>query len=69
MAKYKTGAIRLAIETKIPILPIGIKSSYIPFNSTLTIGKPIYLKESRKDFGTQILDLMEHVYDLRNSKG
>ena len=30
----KTGAVRLALETNIPILPIGIKSSYLPFKST-----------------------------------
>jgi len=53
----KTGAARLAIETKTPILPISIKSSYLPFNSTIHIGKPIYLKK-RKNIKKQTLDLM-----------
>ena len=35
----KPGAVRLALETNTPILPIGIKSSYLPFNSTINIGK------------------------------
>lgn len=66
--KYKTGVIRLAIETKTPILPIGIKSSYIPFTTTLNIGKPIYLKKSQKSIKKQISDLMKQVYNLRNSR-
>ena len=36
--KFKIGAIRLAIETKTPILPVGIKSSYFPVTTTLNIG-------------------------------
>lgn len=64
----KTGVVRLAIETKTPILPIGIRSSYIPFNSTLNIGKPIYLKNNA-NIKKQTSDLMEYIYALRNSKG
>ena len=63
----KTGAVRLALDTKTPILPIGIKSSYIPFNSKITIGKPIYFKKN-KDVEKQTIDLMRHVYNLRNRK-
>ena len=62
----KTGAIRLVLETKTPILPIGIKSSYIPFNSTVNIGKLIHLKK-KNNIKKQISDLMEEVYRLRNS--
>ena len=61
----KTGAIRLALETKTPILPIGIKSSYIPFNSTVNIGKLIYLKKN-KNIKKQALELMKYIYKLRN---
>ena len=61
----KTGAIRLAIETKTPILPIGIKSSYIPFNSTVNIGKPIHLKK-KNNIKKQMSALMKEVYRLRN---
>jgi|TARA_B100001971_G_C18198318_1_gene542896 1-acyl-sn-glycerol-3-phosphate acyltransferase len=66
--KYKTGVIRLTIETKTPILPIGIKSSYIPFTSTLNIGELIYLKKNQKNIKKQISDLMKHIYALRNSR-
>ena len=63
----KTGAIRLALEMNAPILPIGLKSSYIPFNSAINIGKPIYLKKNKKNLKKQMSDLMEEVYRLRNS--
>ena len=63
----KTGAVRLALETKTPILPISLKSSYLPFNSTLNIGKPVYLKKNKKNLKKQMSDLMEEVYRLRNS--
>ena len=62
----KTGAVRLALETKTPILPIGIKSSYIPFNSALNIGKPIHLKK-KSNVKKQMSDLMKEVYRLRKS--
>ncbi|MBI2650338.1 1-acyl-sn-glycerol-3-phosphate acyltransferase [Candidatus Woesearchaeota archaeon] len=64
----KTGAVRLAIETKTPILPIGIKSSYIPFNSTMNIGKLIYLKKNKKNLKKQAFDLMKKIYKLSDSK-
>ena len=64
----KTGAIRLALETNAPILPIGLKSSYIPFNSTLNIGKLIYLKKNKKNLKKQASDLMKKVYQLSGSK-
>ena len=60
----KTGAVRLAIETKTPILPISIKSSYIPFNSAINIGKLTYLKK-RKNVKKQTLDLINYIYHLR----
>lgn len=62
----KTGAVRLALETNVSVLPIGIKSSYIPFNSTLNIGKPIHLKK-KNNIKKQMSDLMKEVYRLRNS--
>jgi 1-acyl-sn-glycerol-3-phosphate acyltransferase len=63
---FKTGFVRLAIETKIPILPVGIKSSYIPFTTTLNIGKLIYLKKGSKNIEKQTSDLMKLVYSLRD---
>lgn len=61
----KTGIVRLAIETNTQILPIGIKSSYIPFNSTIKIGKLIHLKKS-KNIKKQAKDLMKYIYRLRD---
>ena len=63
----KTGALRLAIETKTPILPIGIKSSYKPFSSILNIGNLFYVKKG-KNIKKQARDLMEHIYKLSDSK-
>ena len=60
----KTGAVRLALETKVLILPISVKSSYIPFSSTLNIGKPIYFK-NKKNIKKQTIDLMKYIYKLR----
>lgn len=62
---FKTGAVRLAIETRTPILPIGVKSSYFPFGAAVNIGKPIYLKKG-KDIGNQTAQLMELVYRLKS---
>ncbi|MBW2976213.1 1-acyl-sn-glycerol-3-phosphate acyltransferase [Candidatus Woesearchaeota archaeon] len=62
----KTGAIRLAIETNTLILPLGIKSSYLPFNSTVNIGKLVYIKKSKTTFEEQIKLLMDYVYQLRD---
>lgn len=61
----KTGAIRLALETNVPILPIGLKSSWMPFNSKLNIGKSFYVKD--KSIKKQTIDLMNHIYELRDS--
>ena len=65
---FKTGAVRLALETNTPILPIGIKSSYVPFASTIRIGKLIYLRKNKKSIENQTADLMKHIYRLRNDK-
>jgi len=62
----KTGAVRLAAETNTPILPIGIKSSYIPFSSTVNIGKLVYIKNCRNP-GKQTGELMKSIYRLRDS--
>lgn len=62
----RTGAIRLAIETNASILPIGLKSSYAPFSSTLIMGKPFYAKKG-KGIKKQAKDLMSYIYKLRDS--
>lgn len=63
----KTGAVRLALETKTPILPIGIRTSYMPFNSTLNIGKLIHLKRG-KNIKKQAADLLKEIYMLSDAK-
>ena len=55
--KFKTGVVRLSLDTNTPILPIKIKSSYIPFNSELIIGKP--LKLSGKNIKLLTIKLMK----------
>lgn len=62
----KTGAVRLALETKKPILPIGLKSSHIPFGSAMNIGKPVYPKKG-KNIEKQMMEVMDEVYRLRDS--
>ncbi len=62
----KTGSIRLAIETNVLVLPVGLRSSYFPFTSVLSIGKPIYFK-SKKNIKNQAKELMKCIYKLRNS--
>lgn len=64
----KTGAIRLALETKVPILPIGLKSSYLPFRATLNIGKPVYVRRNGKNIKNQAKELMKYVYKLSDDK-
>lgn len=63
----KTGAIRLAVETKRPILPIAVKSSYMPFSSRLNIGKPLYFKKSSGNIRIDTANLMAQIYKLRDA--
>lgn len=63
----KTGAVRLALETKTPILPIGIRTSYTPFDSTVNIGKIVYLKQG-KNIKKQVKDLLKEIYRLSDAK-
>lgn len=61
----KTGAVRLAIETNTPILPIGINSSYVPFSSTMNIGKLIYLKKGKSNIEKMGTNVMKKIYKLK----
>jgi 1-acyl-sn-glycerol-3-phosphate acyltransferase len=63
---FKTGALRLALETNTPILPVGISSSYTPFATTINIGKLIHLKKRKKSFDQQITSLMNHIHKLKS---
>lgn len=64
----KTGAVRLAIETNIPILPIAVKPSKIPFTSEIGIGKLTYVKKN-KNINKQMKELMGYIYKLRDDMG
>jgi 1-acyl-sn-glycerol-3-phosphate acyltransferase len=64
--EFKTGFIKLSLETDAPILPVGIKSSYVPFISTVNIGKPVYLKKNKEGLEKQAKHLKDYVYGLRN---
>ena len=64
--RLKTGAIRLAIETNKPILPVGLNSSWKPFTATICIGKPFYA-DKNADIRLQTKNLMKKVYELKNS--
>ncbi len=60
----KTGVVRLALETNTPILPMGIKFSYVPSSSTLNIGKLVYARKN-KDVKQQTKELMKYIYKLK----
>lgn len=64
--KLKTGAIRLAIESNTPILPIGLSSSWKPFTAAIRIGKPFY---ADKNIGIRLQTkrLMKIIYSLKGS--
>jgi len=63
--KIKTGAVRLALEAKVPILPIAIQSSFIPFNSLLNIGELIHLEKNKESIEKKAENLMKQVYSLK----
>src|SRR3989344_8142129 len=64
---YKTGAVRLSYETKLPILPVGIRIVIKPFGSTINIGKPYCIK-SDKNPKRQTASLLKKIYALRDEK-
>ena len=61
--RTKAGAIRLAIETETPILPVKIESSYIPFVSIVSFDKIIYPDEIKKKYKNPER-LMSKIYNL-----
>lgn len=64
--KLKTGAIRLAIDSGTPILPVGLNSSWKLFTAAIRIGKPFY---ADKNIGIRLQTkrLMKKAYMLKNS--
>lgn len=44
--KFKKGAAYMAIQNRVPIIPIGMKGTFKPFSkTTINIGKPIQIDE------------------------
>lgn len=66
--KLKTGAIRMSIESKKPILPVGLNSSWKPFTATIKIGKLFYANKNA-DVRIQTKNLMRKIYRLKESAG
>ena len=80
--KGKTGFIRIALDAKVPILPVGLKDSYkvLPIEKWIprkykrlikvNIGKPIYLdylkRHNKKDLRRITDKLMKRIVRLRN---
>jgi len=58
------GAVRLALETKIPILPVAVKSSYMPLKSEVIFGKP-FLITDKKNTKKQMSTIMKDIYELK----
>ena len=61
--EVKSGAIRLAIETNTPILPVKVTSNYFPFWSTVVFGKLIEPERVKNDYRNPER-LMNEIYNL-----
>lgn len=63
----RTGALRLALETNTPILPIGIHHNKGLLRSNMSIGKLFFLKKNKESQEKQMKEIMKIVYNLRDS--
>ncbi len=65
---FKIGAVKMARETKRPVIPFAIKGRYIPFAHSIeiTFGKPFYVTENNLDDANKILE--GKVCDLLNER-
>ena len=73
--KPKDGAIKLAIKSNTPIIPVGIQGSFKAFTKVkINIGKPIYYNEYKDEINnTELMDkltdeLMNEIVKLRDEK-
>ncbi len=73
--KPKDGAIKLAIQAKVPIIPIGVQGNFKYFKKVkLNIGKPIYYNLTKEESNNkETLDkltqeLMDEIIKLRDEK-
>lgn len=69
----KRGAVMIAINAGVPIIPVGIDATYKPFTRVRVVfGKPFYLdidkdkKYSSEEMNQIALDIMDKVYELVN---
>lgn len=73
--KPKDGAVKLAIKSNTPIIPVGIQGNFKFFKKIkVNIGKPIYYNVSKEDASNkEVLDklteeLMQEIVKLRDEK-
>lgn len=55
---FKIGAVKMAKETKRPIIPFAINGKYIPFSRSIeiTFGKPLYITQNNLEEANKILE-------------
>lgn len=65
---FKIGAVKMAEETKCPIIPFAIRGKYIPFAHSIeiTFGKPFYVNNNNLDDANKTLE--GKVCDLLNER-
>lgn len=63
LLKGKTGVADLALKTRVPVIPFGMRRSKNPFLRIIEIGKPLYFLEEQK-LMQQIGDESEKYYPL-----
>lgn len=73
--KPKDGAVKLAIKSGKPIIPVGVQGTFKLFRKVkVNIGKPIYYSEYKKDINNKEVldklteDLMNEIVKLRDEK-
>ena len=73
--KAKDGAIKLAMRTNVPIVPVGIQGSFKLFTKVkINIGEPIYYSEYKDKINNKEIlenlteDLMNKIVKLRDEK-
>ena len=73
--KPKDGAIKLAIKSNTPIIPVGIQGDFKAFTKVkINIGKPIYYTEYKGEINNKELmdelteELMKEIVKLRDEK-
>lgn len=71
----KRGAVMIAINSGVPIIPVGINATYKPFSKVRVVfGEPFYLnvdrdrKYSSEEMNHISMDLMEKIYSLAGEK-